>query len=72
MHDAAFDQGYLAINGDHRIYEARVLQESVVQDRGVNLYFGAKLSLSLILPENARRPADHYLVYHWQKIFKGL
>ena len=72
MHDAAFDQGYLAINGDHRIYEARVLQESVVQDRGVNLYFGDKLSPSLILPQHTKQPADRYLVYHWQKIFKGL
>ena len=72
MHDAAFDQGYLAINGDYRIYEARVLQTSVVQDRGVNLYFGDTLSSSLILPQNAKRPADHYLVYHWQRIFKGV
>ena len=72
MHDAAFDQGYLAINGDYRIYEARVLQESVVQDRGVNLYFGDALSSSLILPQHAKRPADHYLAYHWQRIFKGI
>jgi putative restriction endonuclease len=72
MHDAAFDQGYLAINGDYHIYEARVLQESVVQDRGVNLYFGDTLSSSLILPQHAKRPADHYLVYHWQRIFKGV
>ena len=72
MHDAAFDQGYLAVKEDYRIYEARLLQESVVQDRGVNLYFGDTLSSSLILPLRAKRPADHYLVYHWQKIFKGL
>jgi putative restriction endonuclease len=72
MHDAAFDQGYLAVNGDSRIYEARVLQTSIVHDRGVNLYFGHTLSSYLILPPYAKRPADHYLVYHWQKIFKGL
>ncbi len=72
MHDAAFDQGYLAVNSDYHIYEARVLQTSVVQDRGVNLYFGDTLSSNLILPQNAKRPAGHYLVYHWQKIFKGL
>ena len=72
MHDAAFDQGYLAIKGDYHIYEARVLQTSVVQDRGVNLYFGDTINSSLILPQHAKRPADHYLVYHWQKIFKGL
>jgi len=72
LHDAAFDQGYLAVNGDDRIYEARVLQESVVQDRGMNLCFGDILSPSLILLQHAKRPADHCLVYHWQKIFKGL
>jgi putative restriction endonuclease len=72
MHDAAFDQCYLAIKEDYHIYEARLLKESVVQDRGVNLYFGDTLSSSLILPLRAKRPADHYLVYHWQKIFKGL
>jgi hypothetical protein len=44
----------------------------VSQDRGVNLYFGDTLSSSLILPLQAKWPADHYLVYHWQKIFKGL
>lgn len=72
VHDAAFDQGYLTVNGEYRIYEARVLQESVVHDRGVNLYFGDTLSPSLILPHHAKRPADHYLAYHWQKIFKGV
>ncbi len=72
MHAAAFDQGYLAVKEDYHIYEARLLKESVVKDRGVNLYFGDTLSSSLILPLRAKRPADHYLVYHWQKIFKGL
>jgi len=72
MHDAAFDQGYLAVKEDYRIYEARLLRESVGQDRGVNLYFGDTLSSSLILPLQAKWPADHYLLYHWQKIFKGL
>jgi putative restriction endonuclease len=71
MHDAAFDQGYLAVKEDYRIYEARLLRESVVQDRGVKLYFGDTLSSSLILPQYAKRPADNYLVYHWEKIFKG-
>ena len=72
MHDAAFDQGYLAVNNDYGIFEASVLQKSLLQDRGVNLYFGDTLSPSLILPQHAKRPTDHYLVYHWQKIFKGL
>jgi putative restriction endonuclease len=72
MHDAAFDQGYLAVREDFRIFEARSLRESVVHDRGVKLYFGDTLSTSLILPLSAKGPADHYLNYHWKKIFKGL
>jgi putative restriction endonuclease len=72
MHDAAFDQGYLAIIEDYCIYEARLLKESVVQDRGVNRYCGETLSSRLILPQRAKRPAQHYLIYHWQNIFKGL
>jgi putative restriction endonuclease len=72
MHDAAFDQGYLAVKEDYCIYEARLLKESVVQDRGVKLYFKDTLSSHLILPTPAKRPLDYYLDYHWQKIFKGL
>jgi putative restriction endonuclease len=72
MHDAAFDQGYLTVKEDYSIYEARLLKESSAQDRGVSLYFGDILSSRLILPMSAKRPADHYLNYHRQKIFKGL
>jgi putative restriction endonuclease len=72
MHDAAFDRGYLAVDCEYGIYEASVLKKSVVFDRGVHLYFGDTLSSSLILPQHAKWPADHYLIYHWQKIFQGL
>ena len=71
MHDAAFDRGYLTVNGGYRIYRAGILEESVFKDPGVPLYFGETLSSSLILPEHAVRPAVHYLVYHRENIFKG-
>jgi putative restriction endonuclease len=71
IHDAAFDQGYLMVNGGYRIHQAKVLQESVARDRGVHLYFGETLSSSLLLPQYAKRPGIHYLTYHRDNIFKG-
>ncbi len=71
MHDAAFDGGYLTVNGGYRIYRASVLEDSVTKDPGVLLYFGETLSSSLLLPEYAIRPAVHYLTYHRENIFKG-
>lgn len=70
-HDAAFDQGYLTINGGYRIHRASWLQESVVKDPGVSLYFGETLHSSLLLPHYAKYPGDHYLAYHRENIFKG-
>jgi putative restriction endonuclease len=71
MHDAAFDQGYLTINGGYRIHRASVLEESVVKDQGASYYFGAILQERLLLPEQAKMPAAHYLTYHREHIFKG-
>jgi putative restriction endonuclease len=70
-HDAAFDQGYLTVNGGYRIHRARVLEQSVVKDQGASYYFGAVLSAHLLLPEQAKRPALRYLTYHREHIFKG-
>ncbi|MFL5629416.1 MAG: hypothetical protein ACJ788_27895 [Ktedonobacteraceae bacterium] len=70
-HDAAFDRGYLTVNGGYRIYRASALEDSVTKDPGVPLYFGETLSSSLLLPEYAIRPAVHYLTYHRENIFKG-
>jgi putative restriction endonuclease len=71
MHDAAFDQGYLTINGGYRIHRASVLEQSVVKDQGASYYFGAILQTHLLLPEQAKMPAAHYLTYHREHIFKG-
>lgn len=71
IHDAAFDQGYLTINGGFKIHKARILQTSITNDQGVASFFGDKLSAQIILPTNAKAPLSDYLNYHRQKIFKG-
>ena len=71
MHDVAFDQGYLTINGGYRIHQAIILHGSLVKDQGTSYYFGAILHTHLLLPEQAKMPADHYLTYHREHIFKG-
>ena len=71
MHDAAFDLGYLMVNGGYCIHRASVLEESVAKDPVVHLYFGESLSPLLLLPRDAKRPGVHYLTYHRENIFKG-
>ena len=71
MHDAAFDQGFLMVNGGYRIHRATVLQESVLKDPGVETYFGQQLYSVLSLPEHATFPASSYLEYHRMMVFKG-
>lgn len=71
MHDAAFDQGYLTVNGGYRIHRAHILEESIVRDQGTSYYFGAILQAALVLPEQAKMPAIAYLTYHREHIFKG-
>jgi putative restriction endonuclease len=71
MHDAAFDQGYLSVNGGFRIHLAQILQESLTHDQRVRLYFRDALNEILFLPPTAKRPAERYLTYHREHIFKG-
>lgn len=71
MHDAAFDRGYLMINGGYRIHRANMLERSIVRDPKVTTYFGETLSPVLLLPQHAEYPGHAYLTYHREKIFKG-
>lgn len=71
MHDAAFDRGYLTVNGNYHIHRASILEESIANDPGVHLYFGQILSPSLLLPPYAKHPGEIYLTYHQENIFKG-
>ena len=71
MHDAAFDQGYLTVNGGYRIHRASVLEQSLIKDQGVLYYFGEILQARLLLPDQAKKPEVTYLTYHREHIFKG-
>lgn len=71
MHDVAFDRGYLMVNGGYRIHRANKLEQSIVRDPKVTIYFGETLSPVLLLPESAERPGSSYLAYHRDYIFKG-
>lgn len=71
MHDAAFDRGYLMVNGGYRIHRATRLEQSMVRDPQVTTYFGETLSPVLLLPPHAERPGHAYLAYHREKIFQG-
>lgn len=70
-HDAAFDRGYLTVNGGYRIHKAPILQQSLAHDQGVIAYFGPTLRTSLILPATAKPPHPTYLAYHRENIFKA-
>ncbi len=71
IHDAAFDRGYITVNGGYRIHQADVLRESIARDNKAALYFRETLGATLILPLAAKKPALPYLTYHREKIFKG-
>ncbi len=71
IHDAAFDRGYITVNGSYRIHRADVLRESIAKDGKAALYFGEALGATLLLPLDAKKPALPYLAYHREKIFKG-
>ncbi|GHO56043.1 restriction endonuclease [Ktedonobacter robiniae] len=71
-HDAAFDQGLLAVDGNYAILRSHTLQESIRSDLNVALYFGNVLSQSLVLPGKAHFPDTTYLQYHLESLFKGL
>jgi putative restriction endonuclease len=71
LHDAAFDQGYLTIDGTFQIRKALILQESIERDHRVGMFFDDALSVNLILPPDAKMPAREYLEYHRDYCFRG-
>ena len=71
MHDAAFDQGYLTVDGTYEIRKALMLQESIAHDYRVGMFFDDALSMKLILPPDAKMPAREYLEYHQDNCFRG-
>lgn len=71
MHDAAFDRGYLTVNGGLHIHQSDALRQSARNDPGVSLYFENALRPTLLLPSQAVKPGIQYLLYHRKHIFRG-
>src|SRR5207249_2876369 len=49
LHDAAFDRGYLTVNGGYRIHRSPLLEQSLKSDPGADRYFGDALYPVLLL-----------------------
>src|SRR6266852_1268909 len=71
LHDAAFDQGYLTVDGTYHIRKATMLQESIEHDNQVGLFFKDVLHMDLLMPSGAKMPARKYLMYHRHHCFRG-
>jgi hypothetical protein len=72
LHDAAFDQGYLAIDDSYHIRKSKLLLESIEHgDYQVGLFFEEALRMNLLLPSSAKMPAQEYLEYHRLHCFRG-
>lgn len=68
-HDVAFDAGLLWVNGGFRIHAAPALAVAVEADAAMARTFAAPgISATLILPEDARPPGDHYLQWHRKNV----
>jgi putative restriction endonuclease len=69
-HDVAFDTGLLTVNGGLKIHIAPSLAQAVRDDHLTRQYYGRPPLLeSLLLPDEAQRPARKYLDWHRERIF---
>jgi putative restriction endonuclease len=70
LHDAAFDQGLIALDDDYRLVLSRELKSHFPQ-RALELDFAAYAGKPLMMPQEAPCPSRDFLRYHRQKVFKG-
>lgn len=69
-HDVAFDTGMLTVSAELKIHIAQPLADAVRGDHLTRQYYGRPPLLeSLLLPDEAQRPARRYLDWHREKIF---
>lgn len=71
IHDAAFDRGFLTVNGGLSIHSSNIMQESLEGNEPARLYLADSLKDTLILPAGALKPKQEYLSYHQDHIFRG-
>jgi len=70
LHDAAFDNGLIAFDGELRLLLANEIRE-VLSQRIVKENFGEYAGEPLKLPPDAAGPDPGFLAMHREKIFRG-
>ena len=72
IHDVAFDQGFLTVNGGLRVHRAERLGVLVARDSAAQHLFGHEtVARRLLLPEGAPEPGKRYLSWHHEHIWAG-
>ena len=69
IHDAAFDTGLVTVTNDHRIRRAKLLEDSILIDPGVKLYFERHLRKTLRKPRGGITPGNSYLTWHNNRVY---
>ena len=72
IHDVAFDQGFLTVNGGLRVHKAEPLGVLVARDSAADHLFGREtVSARLLLPEGSHAPGERYLSWHHKHVWAG-
>lgn len=72
IHDVAFDQGFLTVNGGLRVHRAERLGVLVARDRAADHLFGREtVAPRLLLPDGSPAPGKRYLNWHHEHIWTG-
>lgn len=70
LHDAAFDQGFIAFDDDYRLVLSAQLKSHLPQ-MSLEQNFVAHAGISIRLPVDAPIPKVDFLSYHRHRIFRG-
>ena len=72
IHDVAFDQGFLTINGGLKVHKAERLGVLVARDSAAEHLFGPEtVARRLLLPAGSSAPGERYLRWHHEHIWAG-
>jgi putative restriction endonuclease len=72
IHDVAFDQGFLTVNGGMKVHRAGALGVLVARDSAAEHLFGPKtVARRLLLPSGSTPPGNRYLRWHHEHVWTG-
>lgn len=72
IHDVAFDQGFLTVNGGLKVHRAERLGVLVARDSAAEQLFGREtVARRLLLPAGSPQPGKSYLSWHHEHIWAG-